>query len=173
MRLLVSPVDPTDTVLLGDRTAPRQVELVLALDPEEVTYRLALEVIDGRPACREFRVLTHEGGRGIRSGDLTAIKVDEMVASAYAMASRRSDGEDESGLPAITRTITEATGPRYRRMTPDLLSRVAQTYRSDTTGRPTQAVAEAYGIPHPTAARWVYRARKAGHLPPTTRGQKT
>jgi hypothetical protein len=176
MRLLVEPLDPRDTVALGDRTAPRQVGVTLALDPEEVTYTFALEVVDGRPSCRELRVVAHEGGRGIRQADLAALRVEDLVASAYAIASRR---EDESaldtftGLPAVAKTISEATGPKYRTMSPQHLERVAQVYAADTTGRPTQHVAESYGIPHPTAARWVQKARAAGHLPRTVKGRKT
>jgi hypothetical protein len=175
MQLLVSPLDAADVVVLGDRAVPRQVEVELMLDPSGVMYRLALAITDGRPECRELRVVAQDGDRGIRQGDLAAIKVDDFTAAAFATVSRR---EDESlldrvtGLSTITKTIAESGGPKYRTVSPKHLERVAQTYRADVTGAPTRAVAEAFGVPHSTAARWVLRARKAGQLPPTTKGRK-
>jgi hypothetical protein len=61
---------------------------------------------------------------------------------------------------------------RNRRITPDLLERVAEVYRADPT-TPTKAVREAFFVSERQAANYVRKARDAGLLPQTTKGRKT
>lgn len=55
----------------------------------------------------------------------------------------------------------------------DFYARVADYYRMRTalTGRPTQDLAVAAGVPKTTAARWVREARIRGYLAPTKKGR--
>lgn len=59
-------------------------------------------------------------------------------------------------------------GQRRNRVNRQLLEEVATVYRAahEAGDPPTQAVAEHFGRPHSTAARWVARARKDGLLGP-------
>lgn len=59
-----------------------------------------------------------------------------------------------------------------RRVTPELLERVAEIYRSDDSGRPTEAVATALTYSHRNATRLVALAREAGLLEPYKRGAR-
>lgn len=45
------------------------------------------------------------------------------------------------------------------------------THLSMVTSKPTTALAELYGVPYSTAAKWVWQARKAGLLPTTEPGK--
>jgi hypothetical protein len=174
MRLLVNPVNPQDVVRLGDRMVPRQLAVELTLDPSLIEYRFLLEVVHQRPTCREIQIIAPEGSE-IHNRDLAAIKIGNFIANAFAMTSHQ-EGETTLdrfvGLPGIARTFSKAAGSRYRKLSPELLERVAETYRQNVTGKPTEAVRLAFGISYPTAARWVAAARTAGFLPPTTPGKK-
>lgn len=62
-------------------------------------------------------------------------------------------------------------GKRYR-LTPAHLKSVAAVYLDAlrSGGGPTLAVADHFGVPHSTAAKWVGRARKQGTLRATSKG---
>lgn len=58
-------------------------------------------------------------------------------------------------------------------LTDDFLRDVARAYNDavGTGDRPNVALAEQTGHPRRSVERWVYLARKAGHLPPTNPGE--
>jgi Family of unknown function (DUF6214) len=63
--------------------------------------------------------------------------------------------------------------PAGRRIPDGFYRQVAETYRGATARglRPRLAIAEAAGTSTDVAGRWIYEARKRGHLPPTTPGK--
>lgn len=80
---------------------------------------------------------------------------------AAADYDRRSDNEDQA-----------ATVGKRHRLTPEHLKAVATVYLQALKNGdgPTRAVANHFGIPHSTAAKWVARARREGDLNPTIKG---
>ena len=59
----------------------------------------------------------------------------------------------------------------YQRIDEAHLREVAEIYRA-AERHPTKAVAERFGVPCPTAARWVMTTRARGFLPPAERRQR-
>jgi hypothetical protein len=58
----------------------------------------------------------------------------------------------------------------YQRIDDAHLHKVSEVYRA-AERHPTKAVAERFGVPRPTAARWVMTARTRGFLAPAERRQ--
>lgn len=71
---------------------------------------------------------------------------------------------DPSRLTAEDYELMRAQGPTER-----TLATLALTYRLALVigARPTLAVQQAFGVPKPTASRWVAQARERGHLGPS------
>jgi hypothetical protein len=69
-----------------------------------------------------------------------------------------------SGVDAQTKT-----GRRRRVITRELLAGVADTYRRNVDGNPTEQVSRAYQVSYSAAARWVSLCRSAEYrlLPPS------
>ena len=80
-----------------------------------------------------------------------------------------SDADHVDAVRAFQRA---RKGRSARKITPAFLERVAETYRTNLNGNPTEAVARTEGVAHRTAGGYVEKARDAGILPPTTRGKK-
>lgn len=82
------------------------------------------------------------------------------------------DPTDQEFLSMLSRAVTPplsvSQGRRNNRITDDLLRDVASVYREALrVGRPpTKAVEEEFHTSRPNAAKWVKRARAAGHLGP-------
>jgi hypothetical protein len=92
----------------------------------------------------------------------------QHVTAVLAVVAR-----DHPDSPAEATAETFAR-PRTKALTDDELERVARIYRNavEVTGLPpVEAVADAFSLSKSAAAKRVMAARKAGHLPPTTRGQ--
>jgi hypothetical protein len=60
----------------------------------------------------------------------------------------------------------------HRRITPELLSDVAEVYRANLATGPTKAVREQFFVSERMAGNYVQLARKARLLPATTPGKK-
>lgn len=136
------------------------------------------------------------GGRDYRHSYQQVIKffrenADPLVflrfVTAYAaghLATRRVLDENFDEIRVSGAELEEAVGTlqehfarrawpatqvqRRRRVTPELLAKVAEVYRAAYSAgqSPTQAVAETFEVSHSTAGRWVVEARKAGTLGP-------
>jgi hypothetical protein len=76
-----------------------------------------------------------------------------------------------------TRLQAEGAGPEAIELArKDLFfRRVADVYKtaSRSTGKPVEAVADAFNAPRTSAANWIREARARGYLPPTTKGRAT
>lgn len=136
---------------------------------------MSFAVLDGVPQCREVRITSSEGGMGVRTADLRALRVDDWIETACALIGEheieRADGivttvstDRAADRLAAVRSVQRARRGSRRPLTDDLLRRVAEVYRADAHGRPTQAVADHFGVKHRTAGDYVRSARDKGFL---------
>lgn len=90
-----------------------------------------------------------------------AFATHRVLDPRRADADRRAPGGRQSA-----RVRLEAEVQRRRRVTRDLLTDVAEVYRSAyrSGDSPTVAVADHFDVSHSTAGRWVVAARKEGVL---------
>jgi hypothetical protein len=91
---------------------------------------------------------------------------------------RLGESTDQGRALAMKRAHEEVASPKGGRTTPiqltdDLLQEVADVYSAAQRDRqhPTKAVQAHFGGTKQRAAQWVFRARKAGKLPPTRQGE--
>jgi hypothetical protein len=171
--------DPNDIVQLGDRWVPRVLlaevsSLPLGVKP---TLRLRLEVVGDRPQCREVCYSSAQDGREIRQGDIDTLRIADWIEYLFAFASHRDVSElalDRlAAIPESMKVVAAARrGNGPRKVDRAFLEQVAGVYGRNLHDRPTQAVSDAFGIAHSTAAEYVRRARAAGLLPPTTPGKR-
>lgn len=69
--------------------------------------------------------------------------------------------------------VDQQRRPRERRViTPSFLKSVAEVYQANIRHAPTKAVGKYFNVEGRMASTYVDKARKAGYLPPTKRGQK-
>jgi hypothetical protein len=78
----------------------------------------------------------------------------------------QTDEVFEQALVEVTRSR------RPRKLDRAFLVRVADVYRANIEKAPTKVVADAFGVPHRTAASHVKKARDMDLLPPNTKGKK-
>jgi hypothetical protein len=164
----------SDQAMVGDRLVPRSIEVfaVGGAESTEPVLRLLITIVDGVPRCSLLSLERRENGRGIQGADLRAIRLDDWVEEVVAAASWHvrsvEDGQvhatasdDDQAIAAARRAVREMQRKGRRKMTPEHLAKVATVYRDhEKTGKPTQAVEIAFGVPQRTAARWVHLARE-------------
>lgn len=162
---------------VGDRDVPSPLILELR-EPDEPAIDLTIEVIAHVPRVVDLRITRAAGGREVRKKDL-ALDLEALVEQTVALASgRRVDSEGRlirfpGSFPADTReqevrrgirTVQHARARSQRQMTPDRMQKIAEIYLAQEVGG-IEAVAEVYNVHRATAARWIAKAREAGHLP--------
>ncbi len=169
---------PSQLVELGDRLVPPRIDVHFhGADWPEVD--MVLEVVDGLPQCREFRVRSVEGGREIRPLDLKAATAQlnewvEQFFAKFALAYERADDgsmtmllqdSPESHSAGVKAFQKASKGKGARTLNGDFLLRVAKIY-TDNPSRPTRAVRDAFGVSDSMANKYVRKAREAGVLAP-------
>lgn len=160
-------------VKVGQTRLPRTFAVVLYDDERgRPDVRAEFKVRGGVPSCRDVRVQAR-GDREVRASDLAAIRIADLLDLAVRNLVLGDVREIAPGeylvSPSATdeqrrRGVSEVTGARRRRIGGIDLARVAQVYRVNVKDAPTQAVADAFGIAHRTAALYVKSARDAGVL---------
>lgn len=157
----------------GPEHSDVQIYLMYAVSKGEIKLRLVYspthEVDEAIAWLRSDRPLT----------EWLRIALMDMAASSATAAIPRVNGAGERVGATATEVvrvaqlaIQEAHGTPLRRrrdrVTDELLREVAEVYQAaQAKGQPpTMTVAEQFYKSHSSAARWVSRARKAGHLPP-------
>lgn len=101
----------------------------------------------------------------LTAADLAGLHLDRLVA-ALRDALRRSDHDVVRQAADI---LAEPRRGRPRLYAPDHFARVAAVHQVATqqgSRSPTLDVARRWGVSRSAAAKWVARARAAGHLPP-------
>jgi hypothetical protein len=150
------------------------------LEREGLPYLVELEFAagDDGPQCRSIRLDARANGVPIGARDIRKVPIGECVQLAIASAAMREERHPGEivyqfggGHPNITEQVTLAR-PVDERTKDAHLREVADIYQSHAdTGKPTQAVQDAFNRPYSTAARWVMQARQRGFLPPTKQGR--
>ena len=173
-------------VRIGDRLLPERLRAVFPGADGQPSLEMLLEVVDGIPSCQELTLRRTEGGRDVRTDDLRRIRVETWLENLFSIAALRvtNERETDSGTTAVLKAqdyteqretldaVRKARARARRRLTPELLAEVAEVYRDNVNDRPVEAVRQRFGGEYRTAAKYVERARKEGHLPPTTRGKR-
>lgn len=170
-------------VQVGDRLVPASIDVDFSGAGGQPALRMRLEVVDGVPSCRSVELVSVPGGRAVKELDFRAIRLAEWVDDIYAMFSARVTGPGtavyqvpggDQHFDSVRAFQAARKGKSARKLTSDFLAGVAEVYRENITGNPTQAVAATYGVAQRTAADYVKRCRdpEVGLLAPTTKGKK-
>lgn len=131
---------------------------------------ITFEVRDGVPECRKVCVTATDTGHEVRQTGIAGLRIEDALDDAIKnliLGNRHEPG-------VVRRVMRESQAARASRrvtITDALLREVAEVYTANIKHEPTSAVAQHFGRKHRTAALYVQRARKAGHLPPTTQGK--
>jgi len=166
--------DATHSVQVGDRRVPRTIEVTFPGADGQPSLEMTLDSSSGVPRCTDLRISAQPGGREVRTTDLRSVAIEdwlEVIVSAAAEVVVSRDGTTTTTTRALSdaerkaslSTIRDARRSARRRVTPDLLERVATVYRQHDS-RPVEAVQAAYGTSYRTAARYVQMARQQGFL---------
>jgi hypothetical protein len=120
-------------------------------------------IVDGQPECDGVHV-TNPHGPPITSGDLRRLELPKLIREARAhvhaeLATQAGRGPASRSQEAKLDQVATIYREAVRRGEPPVVA-VAQHF-SATTSSPVKAK---------TASNWVAQARRAGKLPPTTRG---
>jgi len=164
----------SDNVLaeVGDYVAPLAFEVEVYVDTRP-TYRLAVKLIDGSPACTEFAILATTERPSITDADMRGISVAELVNASTKMVASVFQGSARRPLetmPDLVDLSTFKTKRRVRRtIDSKLLSRVAEIYNA-TEYWGVDAVMSEFEVSKSSAIRYINMARDKGYIPP--RGAK-
>jgi len=172
-------------VMLEGRAVPQQIRFSHPGADGLPAITMDLEWRDGVAQCRSLHIASVDDGREIRPLDLEIVrrKLYQWIGDVFASMARRVEktgpntvqifdlfGPTAEVFEEALIEITRARRPR--KLSADFLRRVADVYRENIARAPTKAVAEAFSVPHRTAASYVKRAREMELLPLTTRGRK-
>jgi len=128
------------------------------------TCELVFEVHDGVPGCVSIKLWAD--GKHVRAKDLAAIKLDQLRDEAYAgvgVLMPNPDGGYELTRQAGLRAIERAT--TRRKITRELLERVAKVHNDAPEGSRIEAVKAAFSVADRQALRYIAQARKEGLIP--------
>ncbi|NVI88230.1 hypothetical protein [Actinomadura sp. BRA 177] len=162
-------------------------EFVVTFQPrkgiDEPLVEIHFAVIDGVPQCRGVITSAIKGRREVRATDLRSIAVEDVLESVLAQVAVRIQTDDHGGEVLVSRPFVEESrrdavsavrGARRqgkRKVTDDVLRRVAEIYRQSIDDSPTEAVRAEFGVAERTARLYVRRARDAGFLGEALRGK--
>jgi hypothetical protein len=162
-------------VRFGDVHVPESftAELQAPDLPGVITVRVRVDAKRG-PLVQEFTLAARKG-RSISPQDLHQLPLayirDEIMARAPTYTPKFNEQGEIFGIggkpagAASAEIRAELHRHGYRRIDDPHLRAVAEAYRA-ADRHPTKAVAERFGAPRPTAARWVMTARERGFLEP-------
>jgi hypothetical protein len=167
-------------VTVGTSVVPRRLDVMMQGDGYQPALTMRIEVLSGVPQCRALSIEAVEGGREITTNDLRSVRLADWIEGILAsvaldLVEDRDDGTRVSAYGSTTtRSATKAVrrARQPRKITPEVLGRVAEIYRANVDGKPTLAVKRSFGVGERAAAGYVQRARAAGLLPQTTPGKK-
>ncbi|MCU1612772.1 MAG: hypothetical protein JWO98_312 [Frankiales bacterium] len=136
-------------------------------DPLDFSVELQLDIVDGRLACVSLLAQRIDDGPTVTGEGLRRVPVADAVAAAAVtgdvLRERVQTGENQfSDIPfEFPETEFAKNG-----MTDDALEQVARIYAmAQATGKKaTGILLSEYGMPRPTATRWIQAARRRGIL---------
>ncbi|WP_111509544.1 hypothetical protein [Mycobacterium kyogaense] len=148
-----------DTIVpMGDGYAFRQITYT----NNTPRYRLVFEVRDGIPGCVRIEI---EGGESfLRAKDLAAIKIDDLRSEAFGLSG--VDYDEHGNLVHRRNYVRDRKRvdqiKSRRKVTPDLLKRVAEIHNDAPEGARTEAIKSAFDVSTRTALRYVSLAKEKG-----------
>lgn len=158
---------------------PSPVLVDFSRDESAPIRLLRIEIVKGVPGCTELRLATRDGGRGLRTADLEAIDLanwieDVLTECAWRRGPHGGWDNRVAGAPEARRAVQDALRVGRRKISPELLSEVAEIYRANIDGKPIEAVRDSLGVEYRTAARYVQlcRSDEFDLLPKTQRGKR-
>jgi hypothetical protein len=167
-----------DRVQVGDRWVPSEI-LVTSRTENEPDLTMKIEVRKGVPVYTEITFRARADGPEVRKRDLDLPLeewLQQIIAACSMTGSADADGRWTTLLQPIEDPGAVTNARRVRagrpRSSDERLQKVADIYRENIDGRPTEAVKDAFGYGHRHAARLVQQARAAGLLPETTPGKR-
>lgn len=157
-------VEITDDTLVAIGDGFTFQTVVYRRDGVEVTF----QVRDGVPGAT--RLTLTGGDRFIRPKDLAAIKLDDIRDDVYLVAGIGAfipNGEFHYGdcdyeLNQSTARKVLARAGSQRKMTPELLAKVAEIHNNAPKGTKTSAVVAAFRVNERTAFRYIAKAKQEG-----------
>jgi hypothetical protein len=162
--------------------------------PDQPILRMTIEVRQGIPSFTRVEVAASTGGADITGAHLGQVRdnldwwLDMIVRhSAQTAAARVRPGVDGwqtvtapnwADSDAASNAVRQVRRGRPRKATDARHQRVAMIYKAHISGKPREAIQDAFrledgtNISPRTAARYVEEARKAGYLPATSQGKR-
>jgi len=157
---------------VGDHGVPAKMRYSHPGGANQPALDIGIEVRDGVPVCTEIRLVASDLGQ-VRVKDLTLLagilekRITELASLSVWDRTERGWGKasviDELHRTAHERSVRNARQANRRRVTPDLLARVAEVYVA-ASGNRLEVIQKAFEVSERTAARYVTRAREAGLL---------
>lgn len=135
------------------------------------------------PRIMTFQLIQRDPSREVRSTDLRHVHLKDALEEAWLKVTYRpvkvrdTDASPADMITPVTteqdkrKTLRGLRSQNRRKVTPALHQKVAKIWLADTTGAPTKAVADYFGLAPSTASLYVKRARDAGMLPPPPNGR--
>jgi hypothetical protein len=165
-------VDVTDPTLvpMGDDFAHRQLTYTHDGGANQPAIEIVFEVRGGVPVCASIR-LWSEGETYIRAKDLKVVKLDNLRDDIYAYTGvfvRNPAGDEHEYMRKLGWTAFQQDRKRVerattrRKITPELLSKVAEIHKAAPEGGRLEAVRAAFGVHERTALRYIAQARQKG-----------
>ncbi|MFI9505618.1 hypothetical protein [Nocardia sp. NPDC052566] len=172
--------------LVEDRWLPTFFEVV-GHGTDTPSWYARIELRDGIPELVDFGLKSLPGQRGIKQKDLRDASVAaavEMLYPAFVLMVDQqaighspepvgTTGTDSAAYHATRRFVEQRRASAgKRRVTDELLRRVAEVYRENIDHAPTAAVGRIFGVKTRMASTYVQKARERGYLPKTQPGKK-
>jgi hypothetical protein len=167
-------------VRFGDYVVPAAAAWIVEPVGTSPAVRAEFEMRKGAPVCTSIEVTATPNGRPVMTADLESLPgLDKKGAEAFKnLAIEIIDDEQWAGGRNLDRTgrifnpDRRAVADALRGHSNDDLSTIAQIYRDNINGAPTEEVQLYLGVSRRTADRRIREARDRGFLPGTTRGKR-
>lgn len=152
----------------GDVAVPAEMSVTFAGDNAQPRLEMRLGIENGKPQCREIRLVAKDGQRGVLTQDLEMIRLGEWTEDLFTMAAtqvKHEDGVRVHRVPdfaAAAAAMREARRGARKRISDAQLAEVAEVARRNPKAS-TLAVADHFGVSHRSATTAKRRAEAAGH----------
>ncbi|WP_448613343.1 hypothetical protein [Modestobacter sp. URMC 112] len=138
------------------------------VDPLDFTVQMGIDIVDGRLSCVSLSAERLTGGPPITSEGLRRVPVAEYVmgAARFGREILLERIQNDDGTYRVVEFDPPAPDFARDGMTDEALEQVARIYAwAQATGRKaTGILLNDYGMPRPTATRWIQTARRRGIL---------
>ena len=91
----------------GEYWVPRRFDLISTRTQDSPGWRMAFVVRDGVPLCRKITIESQEQDREVRSGDLRALRVEDMVELATRYVATPVEMDDHGRMRALPLTLQD------------------------------------------------------------------